>query len=106
MSVIIEGMKMPKYCGDCGIYESCRNSWADIETVPKSIQERPEYCPLIDAYNEFAVDLKPFVVDNKVLENCWVCGNCGSRVMWPVRQLKNLKYCWHCGRQFKEVQND
>lgn len=56
--------------------------------------------------DEFAVDLKPFVVDNKVLENCWVCGNCGSRVMWPVRQLKNLKYCWHCGRQFKEVQND
>ena len=106
MSVIIEGMEMPKCCGDCGIYESCRNHWADIETLRNSTQERPEYCPLIESYDELATDLIPLVVDNDVIENCWVCGNCGHRVVWPTRQKKKLKCCWNCGIKFKEALHD
>ena len=56
--------------------------------------------------NELATDLIPLVVDNDVIENCFVCGSCGHRVVWPTDKKKKLKYCWNCGRKFKEALHD
>lgn len=87
-------------------------SYSDIKKITKNIKNvpavyvKPECCSLIEKHTELATDLIPLVVDNNVIKDCWVCGNCGHRIVWPTHKKKKLKYCWNCGIKFKEALHD